>query len=98
MADLELEQGTPALRARPGWAPRWRQLAVVIWCGFLGAVLLLLALLMGWGALQAEAASGPGFALLGGCFLIGWLIATLVAVMALSLSAPPRDALRPEST
>ncbi len=81
------------LQRRPNWPPLWRQLAVVLWSGFLGAVLLLLAVLMGWDALHA-AADAPDFAVLGGVFAVGWLISLITGVMALSLSREPQPQIR----
>ena len=81
------------LRRRPNWPPVWRQLAIVLWSGFLGAVLLLLAVLMGWEALHAVAES-PDFAVLGAVFVVGWLISLITCVMALSLSREPQPQIR----
>lgn len=81
------------LRRRPNWPPLWRRLAIVLWAGFLGAVLLLLALLMGWDALQASA-DAPDFALLGMVFAVGWLISSVTGVMALSLANEPQAQIR----
>ena len=94
--DIDLSR-TPRLVKQSGWSRRRQQLAVVLWCGFLGAVLMLLAMLMAWEPLSRAAEEGPSLAILALCFGIGWLIAAIVALMAMSLSAPPRDAVRVEA-
>lgn len=81
------------LRRRPNWPPLLRRLAIVLWSGFLGAVMLLLAVLMGWDALQASS-DAPEFGLLGVVFAVGWLISLITGVMALSLANEPQRQIR----
>ncbi|MEN8719433.1 MAG: hypothetical protein ABF296_04120 [Oceanococcaceae bacterium] len=75
------------------WSPRARHTAVVLWTGFLGAVLLVLALLLAWDHFGALA-EGPDWPLLSGAFLVGWVICGLIALMALALAPPPRAVTR----
>ncbi len=89
----ELGQGSGGLREQPQWSPLLRKAAVVLWAGFLGAVMLVLALLMGFETLQSQA-EGPGFGLLAAAFGVGWLVSTLTSVMTISLALEPRPRLQ----
>ncbi len=87
----ELPAQPPRLYAARAWPGPLRLVAIVLWTSFLGAGLLLVALLMSWEALQA--ATDPQLGTLSLCFVMAWLISALIAAAALSLATPPRSAL-----
>ncbi len=70
------------------WPPLGRKIAVVLWSGFLGAALMMLALVFAWDPILVridEPTWGGGT----GAFLIGWMIASVSALMTLALAQPP---------
>lgn len=76
-----------ALGARPGL----RLLAITVWSGFIGAVVLLAAFLL---ALPHE--NGPvGFDRLAAVFVVLWALASIPALSAALLAQPPAAAFDP---
>jgi hypothetical protein len=77
--------------SRPADAPprglgsrrRLRLLAVTLWTGFLGAMLITVA---GVALLPAEAAHGLGWAELSVAFLCAWALTTVPVLLALALA------------
>ncbi len=68
-----------------GRRPRLRRLAIVLWSGFLGGVVLLLA----WLALAPDELLGPQtLGQLTLMFLVGWAISLVPALAAALLIAP----------
>lgn len=70
------------------WPPLGRRIAVILWSGFLGAALMLLALVFAWDPVLVKV-DEPTWGILTGAFLIGWVIASLSAMMTLALARPP---------
>lgn len=79
------EPAYPGVVRWPGWL---RRSAAVLWSGFLGSALMLLALVMGWEMLFAL--ETPSWAGLTVVFMVCWLITCVVATMAISLATRPR--------
>ena len=73
----------------PEWSYGLWRAASIGWAAFIGAVLAVLALLMGWEALLV-AGDRPGWGFLAGCFAIAWLIALVPAIVAWSLTGRPK--------
>ncbi|MBI3171319.1 MAG: hypothetical protein HYZ32_01840 [Hydrocarboniphaga effusa] len=71
-----------------GRRPRLRRLAIILWSGFLGGVVLLLA----WLALAPDELLGPQtLGQLTLMFLVGWAISLVPALAAALLIAPTDD-------
>ncbi len=70
------------------WPPTGRKIAVVLWSGFLGAAMMMLALVFAWDPILVRI-DEPTWGVLTGAFLIGWVIASLSALMTLALARPP---------
>lgn len=70
------------------WPPMGRRIAVVLWSGFLGAAMMMLALVFAWDPILVRI-DEPTWGVLTGAFLIGWVIASISALMTLALARPP---------
>lgn len=79
----------------PNWPRPRHRLAISLWCGFLGASLMLLGIIMVWDHVWPDAprADWPTLAVL---FGLGWLCTSLTALMSLSLDTPPRTQFLPD--
>ena len=78
---------------RPPMSRRTRFVASVVWAGFLGATVNMIAVLVGWD-ICAMAADGPGFDALGRIFGVAWATALVPAAVAWALATNPRRRLR----
>lgn len=70
------------------WPPLGRRIAVILWSGFLGASLMLLALVFAWDPVLVRIEE-PTWGVLTAAFLIGWVISSLSAMMTIALARPP---------